>query len=143
MRNFADQTLRVGDDVLCQFTVAQCNVVWGAPAKEILPIVDACEPDITISFGEARNDFRIETVARCERSNRLDNESLLPFRSKIVEEVDDDYGCCFDADRVAQTIADEQPELPLVLSSQAGQYLCDEMFFTLGSIRLFPCLLLS
>jgi hypothetical protein len=118
---FGGRSLRF-DDVVCEIVASQCSVVWGAPAVEILPVVDAFRPDIVISLGEALDNFRIETVARRDRgADRADNRRALPFRTPIVVDGEPTYAPCFDAERVKRAVDADALDVPLVLSTQAGQ----------------------
>lgn len=50
--------------VRCEIVATQCTVDWGAPTEQVLPVVRAYQPDIVLSFGEAKDNFRIECLAR-------------------------------------------------------------------------------
>jgi pyrrolidone-carboxylate peptidase len=92
---------------------------------------------LIISFGEAATVFEIETIARQERNTLAQDEHFsLPPKACVYDEGEQQYDCCFDAHSVLKRIEEQQPiALPWVISKDAGQYLCDEMFYTCETQR--------
>jgi pyroglutamyl-peptidase len=105
------------------------EVVWGEPTRTVLPLLDG-DSNVVISFGEATDTFRLELVARNERgARRRDNAGALPSVSHIRHDGPDVLKPVFDADRVVNALAERG--FPIECSTNAGQFLCDEMFYTL------------
>lgn len=105
------------------------DVVWGEPTRTVLPMLDG-DSNIVISFGEATDTFRLELVARNERgARRRDNLNALPSVALIRHDGPDLLNPVFDAERVVNALAERG--FPIECSTNAGQFLCDEMFYTL------------
>lgn len=105
------------------------DVIWGEPTRTVLPLLDG-ESNVVISFGEATDTFRLELVARNARgSTRRDVADALPAIPLIRDNGPDTLTPVFDADRVVAALAARG--FPVECSANAGQFLCDEMFYTL------------
>jgi pyroglutamyl-peptidase len=134
-REFCGQSL-VCNGIRCELMAIQCNVVWNAPTQEILPVVELVKPDVLISFGEAVDDFRIECIARNERGEgHRDNLGKTRAEDFIRPDGPTHYPVCFDAERVKKLIDSKALDVPVVLSRNAGQFLCDEMYYTMQHHR--------
>jgi pyroglutamyl-peptidase len=106
-----------------------CDVVWGQPAKTVLPELGRGER-IVLSFGEATDTFRLELVARNERgAAKTDETGSTPAEPLIRPGGPDTLQPLYNHDRVKAAL--NARGFPIELSHNAGQFLCDEMFFTL------------
>jgi pyroglutamyl-peptidase len=105
------------------------DVIWGEPTRTVLPLLDG-DSNIVISFGEATDTFRLELVARNARgATRRDVTNALPTIPLIRESGPETLKPVFDTERVVAAL--EARGFPIECSSNAGQFLCDEMFYTL------------
>jgi pyroglutamyl-peptidase len=105
-----------------------CDVVWGKPTTTVLPEIG--RERIVLSFGEATDTFRLELVARNERgADKKDETGSTPVDALIRPGGPDTLQPLYNADRVVAAL--KSRGFPVELSQNAGQFLCDEMFYTL------------
>lgn len=108
-------------------------VRWGAPASLLEPLCRERCPEAIIAMGEGRQGwFDIETVARNERRQRPDNDGVDPA-GPIVDDGPPHLDASIDAPALHRRLLARG--FPVRVSSNAGQYLCEEMLYTLETLR--------
>lgn len=109
-------------------------VRWGTPLPLISSICERSCPRTIIALGEGRVGwFDIETVARNERKDRPDNDDRHPETNLIVPNGPARITASVDAHAVHRRLADAG--VPTRISTDAGQFLCEEMLYTLETLR--------
>jgi len=109
---------------------AEIPVVWGAASKLLRTFCDQHCPGIILCLGEGREGwFDIETLASNKRKQRPDNNDRLPQTARI-----DKKGPAYRKSPLG--LGFMQRELashgyPARLSTDAGQFLCEEALYTL------------
>ncbi|HKI73672.1 MAG TPA: hypothetical protein VJ998_03470 [Pseudomonadales bacterium] len=112
-------------------------VRWSAPHSVLAPFCAEHHPDVIIAMGEGRQGwFDIETVARNIRQERPDNDGKLPQGEPISADGPGRYAASIDAVSLRRTLA--QSGLPVRISHDAGAFLCEEMLYTLETLRRHP-----
>ena len=101
-------------------------VVWGAPMKVLAEVQEP--PDLWIAFGEGGNDFRIEIKADNRRADIRDNNQQLPAEKEVVA-----GGGPLLNPIPAEALAGKLKAagFPVSVSREAGDYLCEEMLYSL------------
>ncbi len=105
----------------------QVPVVWGEPLKAIEAVKPA--PDMWLAFGEGTREFQIEVSADCLRGQQPDNKRALPSAPCVIE-----GGAARlenDVDARALAAALSAHGFPTKVSKDAGNYLCEEMLYSL------------
>ncbi len=111
-------------------------VVWGEPMRTLVPILAASDagPTAIISLGEGRTGwFDIETRARNERSSRADNKQHLPNPVSIVSAGPHQLDATVNARKLQRALSNSG--LPVRISTDAGAFLCEEMLYTLETLK--------
>ena len=109
-------------------------VVWGAPAKILNEYCRNQCPDTIVGLGEGNvQGFKIETVARNTRGKMLDNSNQYPDVQLIEHSGPETYTTEFDVDLLHKNLL--RGNFPVQVSSDAGQFLCEETFYALESLR--------
>lgn len=109
-------------------------VCWGAPKQVLTPLVSRHQPDCIIGMGEGEPGvFRLETIARNVRRERVDNEGRYPDGECI--ECNGPELRIASADCKGLHAALSAQGVPVQLSDDAGAFLCEEMLYTLESLR--------
>jgi pyroglutamyl-peptidase len=112
----------------------QIPVVWGAPARVITSACRLHHPSTIISLGEGdTSGFHIETRARNARKHRTDNHGQLPDTHEIDPDGPSHVHASFATDQLLSLLCNK---FPVTLSSDAGQFLCEETLYTLEQLRL-------
>lgn len=109
-------------------------VCWGAPRRVLDPIVAEWQPHVIIGMGEGEPGvFRLESVANNTRRERTDNDGKLP-EGRVIEP---GGPTCRTASIDCTTLrgALAAPGLPVRVSTDAGAFLCEELLYTLESLR--------
>ena len=109
-------------------------VRWGAPRRVLDPIVAEWQPHVIIGMGEGEPGvFRLESVANNARRERADNDGSFPGGRVI----DPDGPSCRTASADCATLCDALTALavPVRVSTDAGAFLCEELLYTLESMR--------
>lgn len=105
-------------------------VCWGQPRETLLPALERWHPHCIIAMGEGeKGQFKIETLARNQRKSRVDNAGNLPPNTQI-----DPLGPATrigSAPCVALRDALSTAGFPIVVSTDAGAYLCEELLYNL------------
>lgn len=112
----------------------QLPVVWGAPLTNLRKWTGELHPVAVFSFGEGGPDgFRIETHASNRRAPFRDNNDATPATSDIVADGPDDFDATSAYDALKDALA--QQGHPVRISTNAGQYLCEECLYSLEYLR--------
>lgn len=109
-------------------TFVQVPVIWGAPKKAIARS-QTLDPSIWIAFGEGTSGFRIETVARNLRGRSPDNRQKAPTQQKIDPNGPDELKLDFSVEALSERLRSLGYDCSV--SSNAGDYLCEEMLYSL------------
>jgi pyroglutamyl-peptidase len=113
----------------------QIRVVWGEPMKQLDAAIKELHPVAVFSFGEAGPDgFRIESRARNLRGNHKDNDGRLPPRDRIVPDGPDEYEALYPIRTLYKALY--LRGYPVSVSNDAGQYLCEECFYSLRHLQM-------
>jgi pyroglutamyl-peptidase len=109
---------------------------WKAGPAEAQRTIKAFRPDIALHFGVASGitGFRIETLAENARNRMADALGHVPHRRVISAISPGHLLATFPADRIRQQLA--ALDLPVELSTDAGQYLCNATLFRSLSLTL-------
>lgn len=105
----------------------QVPVEWDAPLKVLR--ATQTPPRVWIAFGEGTNKFKIETFARNERGNIEDNKGQKPLQKNIIESGSDILKHPTNFEKMAVSLSAQG--FPTQVSQNAGQYLCEEMLYSL------------
>jgi pyroglutamyl-peptidase len=109
-------------------TLLEVPVVWGAPQKTLA--AESSRPwTLWLAFGEGTRVFHIETVADNQRAPIEDNNREPPSRPTIIPDAPAKLVSPFPAKALAQAL--NEAGLPVRVSTEAGNYLCEEMLFNL------------
>jgi pyroglutamyl-peptidase len=112
----------------------QIPVCWGAPRSILAPIITHWQPDYILSMGEGKPDvFMLETLACNTRKERTDNEGRLPAGAPIYAGGPAYYRSSAPCERIADRL--HLADIPIVLSTDAGAFLCEELLYTLEAFR--------
>jgi pyroglutamyl-peptidase len=112
----------------------EMKVDWGAPYLHLSEWVDELHPAAVISFGQGGStEFAIETLARNQRGNIPDNRGQLPPSPKVFADGPDEYQATIDAESLVKALGDNAG--PVRISTNAGQYLCEEALYTLEYLK--------
>ena len=113
---------------------AEIPVIWGA-ATEFLESAcnDHC-PELIISLGEGSEGwFDIETLASNTRKERPDNNDRLPHGAPIAANGPAFRNITNDLGSLQRHLANHG--YPARLSSDAGQFLCEEALYSLAQLK--------
>ena len=117
-----------------RLVAVQLPVVWGAPLKELEPRIQQLKPVAVFSFGQGYpGAFAIETRASNQRGDIADNSGQKPSLPLIVGDGPTEFLSSFSYAEVAAVL--QKKGLPLRISDQAGQYLCEETLYSLETLR--------
>ncbi|MEX0618860.1 MAG: hypothetical protein WDZ76_06890 [Pseudohongiellaceae bacterium] len=110
-------------------------VLWGKPAEILTPVVCDWKPDLIIGFGEGKPEaFRLETVARNQRSRRLDNNNAMAPAALIEPGGPALIKTSVACSAIVETLALEGTAV--LVSNDAGAYLCEELLYVLERLRV-------
>lgn len=108
-------------------------VVWGAPMPHLRRAIEQYQPDTVISLGEGRESwFDIETRAKNTRKHRMDNHGEHPIED-ISPGGPDLRVASIDASGVHQDLVEQ--DIPIRVSEDAGQFLCEETLYCLETLK--------
>ncbi len=124
-----------GSETLARYLAAQdlpynvnlciLDVVWGAPGKELLPLVDNLQPDLIVGLGEGPGGFiGLETVGVNLRDG-TDNNGEYIESAPIEPGGPDQREARFDF----QYTCSQEIFRPLMISRNAGRFLCNEHLY--------------
>lgn len=112
--------------------VAQLPVVWGEATGKLQSLIRKYHPVAVIAFGQAGAEpVRIELVAHNARDNERDNRGAYPPSLLISKSAPASLNATLNADAIKKRLQDAG--IPVIQSSDAGGYLCNEIFFELMS----------
>lgn len=112
----------------------QIPVCWGAPRSALEPVVREWQPDCVIGMGEGEPGiFRVETLARNVRRERPDNNGRYPAGEIIEANGPEQRMASARCEDLRACLADQG--IPVRLSDDAGAFLCEELLYTLESLR--------
>ena len=120
-------------DKLDNVRALEIPVIWGKPAELLTPLCKQDCPAIIISFGEGRDEwFDIEIKARNQRDHREDN--LGRFADSPIDPNGTDLlESSFDTHELQRQLGNQGWNIRV--SGNAGQYLCEELLYTLESLK--------
>ena len=108
-------------------------VIWGEPLPNLKQAVESFRPEVVISLGEGREGwFDIETQARNQRKQRPDNRAQYPT-SDIVPGGSAALQSTVNASALRTRLLDQQ--IPIRISADAGQFLCEETLYCLEHLK--------
>lgn len=109
-------------------------VIRGAPGEIITTWIQDWKPDLIVSLGEGHaGKFAIETRARNQRKQRVDNTGTLPTHELIDNNGPALRMASINTQELSRTLANLG--YPVQLSDDAGAFLCEEMLYCLESAR--------
>jgi len=109
-------------------------VLWGEPMKVLQRYCHERCPQMIISLGEGREGwFDIETIALNNRKERPDNEGCLPQGKPISGDGPGSISASINAGFVQRGLTVRG--YPSRISSEAGQFLCEEILFVLEQLK--------
>jgi pyroglutamyl-peptidase len=109
-------------------------VVWGKPMSCLEAAIKLQQPEIIISLGEGREGwFDIETLARNERKHRTDTLDQHPA-GEILTNGPASMHATINASALHTRLFDQQ--IPIRISNDAGQYLCEETLYCLEHLKV-------
>lgn len=111
------------------FTATVLPVAWGSAADALDAALEEFRPDITLSFGVSHRakGFVIETVARNACAELSDVDGRRPLSARLVEEGPPERPTRLPVERIIERL--ETSGLPAMLSSDAGDYLCNAIMY--------------
>ncbi len=109
-------------------------VLWGAPFKVLDQLIREWRPHCVIGLGEGEPGvFRVETVAHNARKERADNDGVFPSGALIATAGPDDVQSSSDCAKLVTALT--ELDVPARLSDDAGAYLCEELLYTLETLK--------
>lgn len=109
-------------------------VVWGEPMPRLEAAIKLLQPEIIISLGEGREGwFDIETLARNERKHRTDTFNQHPA-GVILTNGPPSMQATINASALHTRLFNQQ--IPIRISNDAGQYLCEETLYCLEQLKI-------
>ena len=118
----------------CRIVVRQLPVVWGKPMEVLPGLLDELRPAAVFAFGQGRpGGFTFERVGRNARKPFKDNLGRRPGRPTVVPDGPDQLRSPFPMNRLMPAL--QGAGLPVGVSENAGQYLCDETTYALEYLR--------
>jgi len=111
----------------------QMRVVWGSPIAQLTEWIREYRPVAIFSFGQGGRSFRVESRALNQRGDGEDNNGSKPPESLIVTDGPMEYAASFDCAGLIERLAAKG--YPVMLSDDAGQYLCEECLYSLEHLR--------
>jgi pyroglutamyl-peptidase len=108
-------------------------VIWGKPLPNLEHAVKSFKPEIVISLGEGREGwFDIETQARNQRKHRPDNLAQYP-NTDIIPGGPPSLESTINTSALHKRLEDQQ--IPIRISADAGQFLCEETLYCLEHLK--------
>ena len=112
----------------------QMQVVWGAPLKQLEEWTKELRPVAVFSFGEGQpGSFALETEASNRRGGFPDNRNERPTEPAIVTGGPEELQASIDAAAIAKRLA--AYGFPVRVSTEAGDYLCEECLYSLEYLK--------
>ena len=109
---------------------------WKAAPDQVQSILKIFQPDIALHFGVASEatGFRLETMAQNARNRLSDATGHVHGRRRISATLPDQLLSTFPVDAIRQRL--EALSIPVELSCDAGQYLCNATLFRSLSLTM-------
>ena len=105
-------------------------VVWGEPEKVLEKLLDEHNPEIVISMGEGKTGcIQLETLALNQRAQKKDNNDSFPSASEILAGGPAKVISSAPLVEIRNALIDKG--IPVLLSSNAGGFLCEELLYVL------------
>lgn len=109
-------------------------VSWEQPRRALERVLPQWQPRCIVAMGEgATGLFKIETLARNQRSARQDNNGQLPAYPLIDPLGPDTRPASAPYSKLCLDLS--EAGYPVQLSSDAGAYLCEELLYTLEALK--------
>ncbi len=109
-------------------------VIWGSPMKLLRAYCEQQCPATIVALGEGREGwFDIETLAMNHRKERPDNEGNTPGGEPISPSGPWTRKASCNASHLQRSLT--AADFPTRISTDAGQFLCEEMLYTLETLR--------
>lgn len=113
---------------------AEIPVIWGAASEFLASVCNEHCPEIIIGLGEGREGwFDIETVASNTRKERPDNNDCLPHGVPISANGPASRKSIIEMGFLQRILASHG--YPARLSTDAGQFLCEEALYSLVQLK--------
>jgi pyroglutamyl-peptidase len=110
----------------------ELKVEWGVPLPTLTRFVEELHPVAIFSFGQG-GGYAIETLAQNKRGAYPDNAGQQPAEPNIVPGGPAEYRATIDAKALAREL--ESRDRRVRLSTEAGDYLCEEMLYSLEHLK--------
>jgi pyroglutamyl-peptidase len=119
---------KLGDQGLL---AGEIPVVWGEPEGHLNALLEQePHPAAIVAMGEGKpGSFRLETLALNRRAAKPDNNGQLPEHPSFVADGPDSLRITAPLGEIRQGLLDRG--VPVLLSVDAGSYLCEETLFLL------------
>ncbi|MFA4986139.1 MAG: hypothetical protein WC712_06110 [Candidatus Brocadiia bacterium] len=113
----------------------QLRVIWGAPLAQLDEAIRTESAEYVFSFGQGNpGAFAIESRARNSRCTKADNDGAFASDVRIVPNGPDEYS--LEKGLAANLAGKLKAEgWPVAVSTDAGQYLCEECLYSLLHLR--------
>jgi pyrrolidone-carboxylate peptidase len=116
-----------------RFSFMELPVIWGEPDNLLRKFLNTSQPQIILAMGEGKEGyFAIETVARNHRKHRQDNLGHFPPVAIISEDGPDYHLTNAPVESIQRRLS---CDFPVELSTDAGNFLCEETLYTLGELH--------
>jgi len=111
-------------------TALEIPVIWGRPQQILESKLEGRVPHTIISLGEGKPGcFQLETLATNWRKPQTDIAGELPTESRIVAEGPSSYSSSAPLAHIRMQLVGRG--IPVLLSLNAGNYLCEETLYVL------------
>ncbi len=109
-------------------------VVWGAPMAHLGKWIDEFEPAAIFSFGQGgKGAFALESRASNKRGDYKDNDGATPKDFAIAKDGPEQFRSAVDCQKLACILREKG--WPVLVSTSAGHYLCEECLYTLEYLK--------
>ena len=108
----------------------QLPVAWNKASVKLHDIIRKYKPSAVISFGQSYTEaVRLETTARNQRARLPDNEGVTPELLSIYNPAPPTMTTGLPLREIEKRLT--AAGIPVIISQDAGTYLCNETFYTL------------
>jgi pyroglutamyl-peptidase len=110
--------------------VAELPVVWSKAGDQLHELILKYHPQAVVAFGQAGAEpVRIETIAHNVRQHYKDNAGAMPPTDVISASAPQTLDTALDVPAIQKSL--QAAKIPVVISKDAGGYLCNETFYRL------------
>lgn len=110
--------------------VYQLPVIWEKASEKLVALIREYHPVAVVAFGEAGAEpVRVEMIAKNTRDMNGDNGNQMPATNFISAAAPPTLRTTLNADVIIKRL--HEGGIPVILSQDAGGYLCNETFFNL------------